>query len=36
MEIRIIDIKKATSKEIMETLDENNRTVTLMSTEIEK
>lgn len=36
MEIKIIDIKKATSQEIMETLDENNRKVTLMSTEIEK
>ena len=36
MEIKIINIKKATSQEIMETLDENNRKVTLMSTEIEK
>lgn len=36
MEIRIIDIATATSEELMETLDENNRTVTLMSKEIEK
>lgn len=36
MEIKIIDITTATAEELLSTLDENNKTVTLMSKEIEK
>ena len=36
MEIKIIDIATATSEELIETLDENNKTASLMLEEIKK